>query len=77
MCIVFQDAHAHALQWSTIISKHMFSNCLYESNKFNFLLEQLSLARKRDEYWAGLEPAPLTVQESALTFRPPADHNGS
>ena len=42
------------------------------SNKFNFLLEQFSLARKRDECQAGLKLAPLTVQVSALTLRPPA-----
>ena len=43
-----------------------------ESNKFNFLLEQFSLARKRDEHQGGLKPVPLAVQASALTFRPPA-----
>ena len=28
--------------------------------------------QEKIERWAGLKPAPLTVQVSALTFRPPA-----
>ena len=28
--------------------------------------------KEKFEHWAGLKPAPLTVQVSALTFRPPA-----
>ena len=38
----------------------------------NFLLEQFTLPRKRDECWAGLKPASHAVWASAFTFRPPA-----
>ena len=37
-----------------LFSKHVFSNCLYESNKFNFLLEQF-ISKEKSEHWAGLD----------------------